>query len=163
MSDEFEVQPIDGDVSETVHYRKYTEAMLRRYFQMSMDIGRVPSVLGGQCFRARVSSYKMRTFEDVVIFVNDMERCLGRLELRSLELIAAIVLMDYTEEETAEMLGMCDRQIRRMYPEALDQLTSILLESKLMQPRMSIEGPPPKKPVRSEKVLEFGRSRFIPA
>lgn len=139
-----------SDNEEAVHYRKYTQAMLRRYFQLSLDLGRVPSVLGGQCFRAKVSSYRVSTFEDVVIFVSDMERCLEKLQLRELEMIAAIVLMDYTEEEAAKMLGMSERQVRRAYPESVDRLTAILLEAKLMRPRMEMElDLPPRKPVRS--------------
>ena len=28
-------------------YRPYTRALLRRYFRMAVDIGRLPSILGG--------------------------------------------------------------------------------------------------------------------
>src|SRR6185437_8793839 len=34
-------------------YRKYTEAMLRRYVRMSMGAGRVPSLLGRELFRGK--------------------------------------------------------------------------------------------------------------
>jgi len=37
-------------------YRGRTMALLRRYFRMSLDIGRLPSVLGREFFRARVTS-----------------------------------------------------------------------------------------------------------
>lgn len=48
-------------------YRKYTEAMLRRYVRMSMEAGKVPSLLGREMFRAKVTSYRVESFEDVVI------------------------------------------------------------------------------------------------
>jgi hypothetical protein len=48
-------------------YRKYTEAMLRRYMRMSMEAGKVPSLLGQEMFRGHVTSYRVESFEDVVI------------------------------------------------------------------------------------------------
>jgi len=140
----------ENDSSELQPFRKRTEAMLRRYFQMSLDIGKLPSVLGGLRFRAKVSSYKLTNFEDVVIYVHDMERCLERLEARTLEMIAAMTLMDYTEAEAARMLGISDRQVRREYQESIDGLTMILIEAGLLQGAAGM-GLPPKKPVRSEK------------
>ena len=41
--------------------------------RLSVEVGRLPSVLGREFFRARVSSYHVSTFEDTVIFVHDME------------------------------------------------------------------------------------------
>lgn len=70
-------------------YRAQTERMLRRYFRLSLDIGRLPSILGGEVFRGVVSSTRMHTFEDFVIFVHDMERCMEKLDPASLETIAA--------------------------------------------------------------------------
>jgi hypothetical protein len=49
-------------------YRRRTVALLRRYGQASVEVGRVPSLLGREFFRSRVSSYTLRNFEDVVIF-----------------------------------------------------------------------------------------------
>src|SRR5579884_1275247 len=40
-------------------YRKYTEAMLRRYVRMSMEAGKVTSLLGGEMFRAKITSYRV--------------------------------------------------------------------------------------------------------
>ena len=51
-------------------YRKYTEAMLRRYVRMSMEAGKVPSLLGKEMFRAKVTSYRVESFEDVVKCLN---------------------------------------------------------------------------------------------
>lgn len=38
-------------------YRKYTEAMLQRYVRMSMEAGKVPSLLGQEMFHGNVTSY----------------------------------------------------------------------------------------------------------
>jgi|HubBroStandDraft_4_1064222.scaffolds.fasta_scaffold309157_1 hypothetical protein len=61
-------------------YRKYTEGMLRRYMEMSMQSGRVPSLLGRELFRGKVTSCRVQGFDDVVIFVHDVGRCLEQLD-----------------------------------------------------------------------------------
>ena len=61
-------------------YRKRTILMLRKYMQYSIETGRLPSVLGREFFRAKVTTYTVATFEDRVIFVHDMETCLDRLD-----------------------------------------------------------------------------------
>ncbi len=43
-------------------YRSHAQAILRRYYRVSHEIGRLPSLLGGQVFRARVTSYRLHTF-----------------------------------------------------------------------------------------------------
>ncbi len=60
-------------------YRKHTEKMLRRYLYASMQVGRAPSILGDPVGRGWVSSRPVRTFEDAVIFVLDVEKCLNQL------------------------------------------------------------------------------------
>src|SRR5258707_13306637 len=57
-------------------YRKHTESMLRRYLYASMQVGRAPSLLADSVGRGWVSSRPVRTFEDAVIFVLDVESCL---------------------------------------------------------------------------------------
>src|SRR5579864_6690709 len=66
-------------------------------------------------------------FEDVVIFVHDVERCLEGLDDFSREVIARVVLQEYTHEECARLLGSVRRTIARIYPEALDHLSEIFL------------------------------------
>lgn len=53
-------------------------AMLRRYLRSSIETRRLPSLLEREFFRAKVTSYTVVTFEDRVIFVQDLERCLDR-------------------------------------------------------------------------------------
>ena len=113
-------------------YRDRTIALLRRYFQMAIDLGRLPSLLGREFFRAKVTSYKRTSFEDSVIFVHDIERCFEALDEFSQILIARIVLQNYTQEEAAALLGCTDRSIRRNFPEAIDELTALFLDRRIL-------------------------------
>ena len=115
-------------------YRRRTEILLRRYMSVSMDMGRVPSVMGNLEFRGRGSSYRIRNFEDAVIFVIDVERCLKRLDGFSQELVARIALQEYTQAEAAELMNYGVRTVTRKYAEVLDRLTSLFLERKLLVP-----------------------------
>jgi len=119
-------------------YRGRTMGLLRRYFHMSLDIGRLPSLLGREFFRARVTSYHVHSFEDVVILVHDVERCLERLDEFARELVARIVLQDYTWDETAVLLDCSRRTVARRFPQALDRLSEIFLEVGLLRPFPSV-------------------------
>jgi hypothetical protein len=113
-------------------YRKHTEKMLRRYLYASLRVGRTPSILGDPIGRGWVSSRPIRTFEDAVIFVLDVERCLDKLEVLDRQLLSRVVLQEYTQVETAALLGMSVRAISYKLPRALDRLTERLLESGLL-------------------------------
>ncbi len=113
-------------------YRERTLGLLRRYRQLSVEVGRLPSLLGREFFRTRVTSYRAGTFEDAVIFVHDVARRLEKLDSFDHKLIAKIVLQDYTHNETARLLGCWRRTVGRRFPEALDQLTDIFLEAGLL-------------------------------
>jgi hypothetical protein len=116
-------------------YRKYTEAMLRRYLRLSMQCGRVPSLLGRELFRGNVTHYKMHNFEDVVIFCHDMEGRLNRLERVDQLLIKRIALQQYSQGETAGALGISLRSCVRSYAMALDRLTKMLLADRMLEPQ----------------------------
>ena len=113
-------------------YRKHTEALLREYMQKSMEMGRTPSILGNCVFRGKVSSYRLHSFEDTVIFVFDIEKCLKRLDKFSQELVARIALQEYSQGEAAALTGQPLRSIVRKYAEAIDALTAIFLEYELL-------------------------------
>jgi hypothetical protein len=115
-------------------YRKYTEAMLRRYESMSMEAGRVPSLLGRELFRGHVTSHTIHSFEDVVIYVHDVEKCLAKLDKGQQHLVRRIALQGYTQGETSAMLGINLRTVIRRYYDALDQLTAMFLRKGLLQP-----------------------------
>lgn len=119
---------------ELAFYRKYTEALLTRYVSMSMEAGRVPSLLGQEMFRGKVTSYRVHSFEDVVIFVHDVEQCLKRLDEGQQFLIRRICLQRFTQEETAQVLGTTTRTTMRRYADSLDRLTRIFLEVRLLEP-----------------------------
>ena len=119
-------------VESLAFYRKHTEALLREYMQRSMEVGRTPSILGNCVFRGKVSSYRLRTFEDAVIFVLDVEKCLKRLDSFSQELVARITLQEYSQVEAAALTGRPLRTIVRKYAEAIDALTAIFLKCELL-------------------------------
>jgi hypothetical protein len=119
---------------EVAFYRKYTEGLLRRYMRLSMESGRVPSLLGREMFRGNVTNYTVHGFDDVVIFVHDVERCLAMLDEGQKHLIRRIGLQEFTQEETASLLGLPLRSVHRRYADALDELTEIFLERKLLEP-----------------------------
>lgn len=116
-------------------HRRHAEAMLRRYMQLSMQMGRMPSVLGECVDRGMVSSRRIRSFEDAVIFVFDVEKCLQRLGGFARSLVAHIALQEYTQAETASKLGLSVKTVTRRYNEALDQLSGIFLETELFKRR----------------------------
>jgi hypothetical protein len=113
-------------------YRDRTLSMLRRYQRLSVEVGRLPSLLGREFFRTRVTSYHAGTFEDAVIFVHDVARGLEQLGEFEHKLIAKIALQDYTQNEAARVLGCWRRTVGRRFPEALDQATEIFLDSGLL-------------------------------
>ena len=119
---------------ELAFYRKYTEGMLRRYQRLSMETGRVPSLLGQEMFRGHVTNYRVHGFDDVVIFVHDVEKCLRKLTETQRMLIERIALQEYTQGEAAGMSGMSLRTLVRRYAEAVDLLTSVFLEAGLLEP-----------------------------
>jgi len=114
-------------------YRGRTVAMLRRYMRYSIETGRLPSLLGREFFRSKFTSYTVVTFEDRVIFVHDMERCLGRLDEFSRELIARHILQEHDQAETSRLLQCAERTVRAYVPMALDLLSDILLEVGLLE------------------------------
>lgn len=113
-------------------YRRHTESMLRRYLYASMQVGRAPSILGDPVGRGWVSSRPVKTFEDALIFVLDVERCINRLELLDRQVLSRVVLQAYTQEEAAALLGMSIRTVSNRLKRALDRLTEELLKTGLL-------------------------------
>jgi Sigma-70, region 4 len=126
-----EKQESEPDIS-LAFYRKHSVSMLRRYLYASMQVGRAPSILGDPIARGWVSSRPVRTFEDAVIFVLDVERCLDKLGALDRALLSRIVLQEFTQAETAALLGMSTRTVTYKYPQALDRLTEKLLDAGLL-------------------------------
>lgn len=118
---------------QTAFYRSYTEAMLRRYATLSMESGRVPSMLGREMFRGRVTSYRVHAFDDVVIFCHDVENCIRTLSPEQQRLIHRIAVQEYTFGEAAGMFSTSLRTVQRRYHEAVDELTAVFLERRLLE------------------------------
>jgi len=116
-------------------YRARTVAMLRRYMRYSLETGRLPSLLGREFFRAKVTSYTVVTFEDRVIFVHDMEKCLAKLDEFSRQLIARHILQEHEQAATAKLLNCTERTVRTYLPITLDLLSQILLDVGLLEPQ----------------------------
>jgi len=153
-------------------YRRRTIAMLNKYLRMAAEIGQLPKLIGREFFRAHVTHYHTYTFEDTVIFVHDMERCLDVLPKRHQQLIVTLFFQQYTMPEAAELFGSSLGIIPRWRDEALDALSAILLERRLLRRMSQFEvnkdeaAPrsqqnsqaetsdlPPKKPVRSVQII----------
>jgi DNA-directed RNA polymerase specialized sigma24 family protein len=67
--------------------------------------------------------YSVSSFEDAVIFVHDVERCVAKLDRLSQTLIARVILQAYSHEEAGILMGCCRRTLERNLPEALDRLS----------------------------------------
>jgi hypothetical protein len=115
-------------------YRKHTLGLLRRYLQLSIELGRAPSALGRIALRGRVSSYRLRTFEDGLIFILDVEKCIRQLDEVSRELIGHVALEDYSLVQAVDLTGHSARSVARIYGDAMDRLTDLFLRFGLLKP-----------------------------
>ena len=113
-------------------YRKRTEKLLRKYLYASMLVGRTPSLLEGFESRGWSSHSNTHTFEDSVILVLDMEKCLRRLNRLDRDLLSRIVLQEYSLAETADILRVSLRRITVRFGLAVDHLTKTLLDVGLL-------------------------------
>jgi len=138
-------------------YRDRTTALLWRYARLSVELGRLPSLLGREFFRTQVSPYSVQTFEDTVIFVRDVERSLELLQADERFLIAIVALEQYTQEEVAESLRCTRRTIVRRYFEALDDLSEIFLEREILK-SLPRKNSTPQKSCQEGKISEFSVS-----
>ena len=115
-------------------YRDRTVALLRRYARLAVECGRLPSLLGRDFFRAKITSYHMATFEDTVIFVHDVETSLEKLDEFEKKVIAMVVLEEFSQEEAGRLLGCSARTVGRYIYEALDGLSEIFLRGSILKP-----------------------------
>ena len=114
-------------------YRKKTTALLRRYMRWSLEAGRLPSLLGRELFRAKITAFTATTFEARVIFLHDVEKCLDRLKSFDRQLVARVLLQEYDHESAARILQCTRRTLERRLPELIDELSESLLRSDLLE------------------------------
>lgn len=130
--DDFEDDAAQSD-PELCLYRGRTVILLRRYLRMSLEAGRLPSLLGREFFRTHLTGYQAHTFEDIVIFVHDVETSLEELEEADRRLIAMIALQERSQAEVAHLLGYTRRSVVRQYAEALDRVSATFLRKRIME------------------------------
>jgi len=111
---------------EQLHY------LVRRYPRFSIEVGRLPSILGRELFRSKVTSYRMSSFEDAVIFVYDVERALAQLNAFGQLLIGTITFQEFTQDAPAEHLRCARRTSCREFSEALDRISELFLQGGLL-------------------------------
>jgi len=114
-------------------YRDRTVALLKRYARSSVELGRLPSLLGREFFRSRITSYSLMSFEDIVIFVHDVESALEKLSPFHAGLVAMNVLEEYSKPEVSRLLRCPLRTVEREIPEALDELSRTFLRGGMMR------------------------------
>jgi hypothetical protein len=128
---ELEDDPLDRN-PDLWMYRSRTVSLLRRYLRFSLETGRLPSFVGREFFRAKMTCYTAATFEDRVIFVSDVEKSLGRLEYWDQQLIARIIFQEHSQEQTARILHWGLRSVERRLPQVLDLVSEEFLRVGLL-------------------------------
>jgi hypothetical protein len=138
VSSEFDANAVernDGEIGRNPDlwlYRERTITLLKRYMRLSVEVGRLPSLLGREIFRAKVTSYRMSSFEDAVIFVHDVERAVAHLDGFARDLVSIIIFQDYSQEEAAEVLQCGRRTVCRQFPDAIDRISEMFLAGGLL-------------------------------
>lgn len=152
-----EVAVDDGANPDLWLYRERTMALLRRYLRISIEVGRLPSLLGRELFRSKVTSYRMSSFEDGVIFVHDVERALDQLGPFAQQMIAAVIFQEYTQDEAAEVLRCARRTICREFPLAIDRVSEMFLAGGLLN-RLPAKAQPVEKSCQEGEEARFSVS-----
>jgi hypothetical protein len=147
--------------ADALFFRGQTLAIIRHFFEIASQIGRLPSILGREFFRARVSHHAIPSFEEQAVFVHDVERALGRLNDDDAEVIALVGLFQYSLDEAAALLGRSRTNVAVRFADSVDRLAELFLTAGLLQEKrpdrrlqrfatpVSVVGRPPKKPVAS--------------
>lgn len=114
--------------------RMRTIALLHRFFRTALLMGRMPSLLGREVFRARTTHQPAQAFENSLVFVCDVERCLASLEQADQRLIAMCVFEDWSEWEAARRCGQPQADVSRRLAYALDLLHDVFCRLGLLRP-----------------------------
>jgi hypothetical protein len=120
---------------EMVCFRGQTLAIVRHYFELSSQLGRLPSLMGREFFRARVSHHAIPSFEEQVVFVRDVELSIAKLGAAQQEIVMILGLYHFTHEEVAHMLHISKAAVNLWFAEALDALSEIFLAAGLLNER----------------------------
>jgi DNA-directed RNA polymerase specialized sigma24 family protein len=82
----------------------------------------------------------MRSFEDTMVFVTDMEHTLEKLDALDKKLVAMSALEEYTIAEISRTLGRSERTVERLLHDAIDGLSQSLLAHGLLEKMPDIPG-----------------------
>jgi AraC-like DNA-binding protein len=118
---------------EMLCFRGQTLALVRHFFEISSQVGRVSSLLGREFFRSRVSHHANPSFEEQAVFVRDVELCLEKLGRDHREVLTLLGLYDYSYDEVSQMLHCSRTLVRQWFNEALDCLSEIFLKAGLLR------------------------------
>jgi AraC-like DNA-binding protein len=119
--------------AEVLFYRAQALGIVRHFFEIASQIGRVPSIMGREFFRAKVSHHAIPSFEEQAVFVHDVEAALARLNERDGELIALVGLFHYSMDDVATMLGRSRSYVAQHFADSVDQLAEIFLKTGLLK------------------------------
>jgi hypothetical protein len=118
---------------EMVCFRGQTLALVRHFFELSSQVGRVSSLLGREFFRSRVSHHAIPSFEEQAVFARDVELCLEKLGGDHREVLTLLGLYDYYYDEVSQMMHCSRTLVRQWFNEALDRLSEIFLKAGLLR------------------------------
>lgn len=128
-----ELDETGSERADAIFYRAQTLAIVRHFFEVACQIGRLPSILGREFFRARVTHHAIPSFEDQAVFVYDVERALARLNQQDAEVIALVGLFQYSLDEAAALLGRSRSTVFDRFADSVDHLAELFLESGLLR------------------------------
>ena len=117
---------------EMLCFRGQTLALVRHFFELSCQVGRLPSLLGREFFRARVSHHRIPSFEEQAVFARDIELCLARLSEHHAEIITLVGFYDFSYDEVAAMLRYSKGIVHQWFSDALDALSEIFLKAGIL-------------------------------
>ena len=123
----------DGERADLLFFRSQALGIVRHFFEIASQIGRLPSIMGREFFRAKVSHHAVPSFEEQAIFVLDVEAALARLNERDGELVALVGLFRYSMDDVAKMLGRSRSYVAQHFADSLDQLAKTFLEIGLLR------------------------------
>jgi hypothetical protein len=161
------LEDFDSTREDAQFFRSQTLAIVRHFFEIACQIGRLSSILGREFFRARVSHHAVPSFEDQAVFVHDVERALARLNPQDADVIGLVGLYQYSTDEVATLLGRSRSYVANHFADSLDRLAGIFLETGLLRedrpdrrvkrlhPVREPSALPPKKPAASVRAGEF--------
>ena len=117
---------------EMICFRGQTLFMVRHFFEISCQLGRLPSLMGREFFRAKCTHHAIPSFEEQAVFNRDIELCLARLTDQQAEIITLVGLYDFSREDAAAMLGCSRAWASERLATALDRLSEIFLQAGLL-------------------------------